>query len=169
MTRMTGDQQSTASPPQGLAKRKGLLIGLALGGAALAVFLLVVALPALSMRGGMDAPPGWDEFDDPLTQVEMSGIAPDHQAVCEQAMQEQSLPSSVGLVGTGQSSFSAVEAAMVERYGESAASSVPALADDALVTLCALDTSKSPSTPQVDRVVLAISEGSTWWAAGSVR
>ena len=106
---------------------------------------------------------------DPLADLESSTeVADSQRPVCEQAMQGQQLPPTVRLIAATEASFVSVKTAMATRYGDAEVASLPSLPDDQPVTLCALDTSQAPSTPQVNRAVLAISDGSSWWASGAL-
>jgi hypothetical protein len=105
---------------------------------------------------------------DVLSQVTASAQVGDgDRAACDKAMGNP--PSSVKLTGTVRSPFKDVKAAMVARFGQAKAdAAAPQLSDDTQVTLCAFDTSGLAATPPVDRMVLAIGGGSSWWADGSL-
>lgn len=109
------------------------------------------------------------EDSDPLAEIESSdSVDATQQQICAKA--KPGLLDGVKVTATTEAPFHEVKAAMVSRYGQAKADAAAGdIGDDVVVTLCAVDRSSQPTTPQVDSAVLAVANGSSWWASGPLR
>jgi len=104
---------------------------------------------------------GSDVLDDLARSQSVDAV---DRATCEKVMDaELHAP----IVATTRAPYEEVREATATRLGDRAAEAPAPLDADTEVTLCAMDVSEVPSTPQVDHVVLAVEPGgSSWWADG---
>ena len=137
--------------------------GSRLGSAVALIAIPVVAV--LIYRVGVS---GFEDSD-PLAEIESSdSVDATQQQICAKA--NPGLLDGVKVTATTEAPFHEVKAAMVSRYGQAKADAAAGdIGDDVVVTLCAVDRSSQLTTPQVDSAVLAVANGSSWWASGPLR